>query len=77
RGLALAALGDALADRAAAEGTGDAGDAAGEAARAHRSEAYDILASIGSPEAARLRELIGPARPAVRPRRQWPSWLPA
>ncbi|MFF2117183.1 BTAD domain-containing putative transcriptional regulator [Kitasatospora sp. NPDC058184] len=76
RGLALAALGDALADRAADEGTEDTGDA-GNAARAHRSEAYDILASIGSPEAARLRELIGPARPAVRPRRQWPSWLPA
>ncbi|MFE7593497.1 BTAD domain-containing putative transcriptional regulator [Kitasatospora sp. NPDC057512] len=84
RGLALAALGDALADREAAGGTAGeadraepAGEAAGEAARACRSEAYDILASLGSPEAARLRELIGPARPAVRPRRQWPSWLPA
>ncbi|MFE7528235.1 BTAD domain-containing putative transcriptional regulator [Kitasatospora sp. NPDC057542] len=66
RGLALAALGDALADR----------DGDGDAARACRSEAYDILASIGSPEANRLHALIGPGRPAVRPRRQWPSWLP-
>ncbi|MFE6505390.1 BTAD domain-containing putative transcriptional regulator [Kitasatospora sp. NPDC057738] len=68
RGLALAALGDALAERG--------GDGDGEAARAHRSEAYDILASLGSPEANRLRALIGPGGPAVRPRRQWPSWLP-
>ncbi|MFD7830671.1 BTAD domain-containing putative transcriptional regulator [Kitasatospora sp. NPDC059803] len=67
RGLALAALGDALADRGAAE----------DAARACRSEAYDILASIGSPEADRLRALIGLGGTADRPRRQWPSWLPA
>ncbi|MEU3569937.1 BTAD domain-containing putative transcriptional regulator [Kitasatospora sp. NPDC036755] len=66
RGLALAALGDALADG----GNEDT-------ARACRAEAYDILASIGSPEAGRLRGLIGPGGPAVRPRRQWPSWLPA
>ncbi|MFJ6773462.1 AfsR/SARP family transcriptional regulator [Kitasatospora sp. NPDC091257] len=68
RGLALAALGDVLAERG--------GDGDGDAARAHRSEAYDILASLGSPEANRLRALIGPGGPAVRPRRQWPSWLP-
>ncbi|MFJ2193339.1 AfsR/SARP family transcriptional regulator [Kitasatospora sp. NPDC087861] len=67
RGLALAALGDALADR----------DATEDAARACRSEAYDILAAIGSPEADRLHALIGLGRPADRPRRQWPSWLPA
>ncbi|MFG3054557.1 BTAD domain-containing putative transcriptional regulator [Kitasatospora sp. NPDC048239] len=67
RGLALAALGDALADRGATE----------DAARACRSEAYDILASIGSPEADRLHALIGLGRPADQPRRQWPSWLPA
>ncbi|MFJ3218287.1 AfsR/SARP family transcriptional regulator [Kitasatospora sp. NPDC086801] len=67
RGLALAALGDALADR----------DATEDAARACRSEAYDILASIGSPEADRLPALIGLGRAADRPRRQWPSWLPA
>ncbi|MFD4656113.1 BTAD domain-containing putative transcriptional regulator [Kitasatospora sp. NPDC058444] len=70
RGLALAALGDALADRDG-DGNGD-----GSAAQACRSEAYDILASLGSPEANRLRALIGPGGPAVRPRRQWPSWLP-
>ncbi|MFJ8474495.1 AfsR/SARP family transcriptional regulator [Kitasatospora sp. NPDC094011] len=67
RGLALAALGDTLADR----------DATAEAARACRSEAYDILAAIGSPEADRLQALLGPGRPTDRPRRQWPSWLPA
>ncbi|MBV2155832.1 AfsR/SARP family transcriptional regulator [Kitasatospora sp. SUK 42] len=67
RGLALAALGDALAER----------DPTEDAARACRSEAYDILAAIGSPEADRLHALIGPGRPADRPRRQWPSWLPA
>ncbi|MEU1286824.1 BTAD domain-containing putative transcriptional regulator [Kitasatospora sp. NPDC005856] len=69
RGLALAALGAALDERG--------GDGDGDAARAHQAEAYDILASLGSPEAGRLRGLIGPDGPAVRPRRQWPSWLPA
>ncbi|MFJ9694371.1 BTAD domain-containing putative transcriptional regulator [Kitasatospora sp. NPDC101183] len=64
RGLALAALGDALAGSGAAE------------ARACRQEAYEILAAIGSPEAERLHALIGPGLPADRPRRQWPSWLP-
>ncbi|MFD5465770.1 BTAD domain-containing putative transcriptional regulator [Kitasatospora sp. NPDC127059] len=68
RGLALAALGDALADRAADDDEG--------AARACRSEAYDILSAIASPEADRLSALIGLGRPADRPRRQWPSWLP-
>ncbi|MFJ7907297.1 AfsR/SARP family transcriptional regulator [Kitasatospora sp. NPDC096204] len=67
RGLALAALGDALAEC----GTSP------QEALARRSEAYDILASIGSPEANRLRALIGPGGSVVRPRRQWPSWLPA
>ncbi|MGK4584901.1 BTAD domain-containing putative transcriptional regulator [Kitasatospora sp. HPMI-4] len=67
RGLALAALGDALADRDATPGS----------AQACWSEAHDILAAIGSPEADRLHALIGPGRSADRPRRQWPSWLPA
>ncbi|MGW3076426.1 AfsR/SARP family transcriptional regulator [Kitasatospora sp. NPDC001132] len=67
RGLALAALGDALAESGTAP----------DEALARRSEAYDILASIGSPEANRLRALISPGGPVVRPRRQWPSWLPA
>ncbi|MGA5822344.1 AfsR/SARP family transcriptional regulator [Kitasatospora sp. NPDC094028] len=71
RGLALAALGDALADRA----TGPEADQ--DAARTCRSEAYDILAGIGSPEADRLHALLAPGRPAAPTRRQWPSWLPA
>ncbi|WP_327072965.1 NB-ARC domain-containing protein [Kitasatospora purpeofusca] len=82
RGLALAALGDALADGPAATGAPAAADdpVAAEVrarARACWAEAHDILAPIGSPEAERLVPLLGRDRSAGPPRRRWPSWLPA
>ncbi|CAN3979873.1 AfsR/SARP family transcriptional regulator [Kitasatospora purpeofusca] len=82
RGLALAALGDALADGPAATGAPAAADDPVSAevrarARACWAEAHDILAPIGSPEAERLVPLLGRDRPAGPPRRRWPSWLPA
>ncbi|WP_063763252.1 AfsR/SARP family transcriptional regulator [Streptomyces sp. NRRL WC-3742] len=78
RGLALAALGDALTGGSGPAGGSNSPAGTGtQQARAHREEAYEILAAIGSPEADRLRALIGPGGPADRPRRQWPSWLPA
>ncbi|MFF8774229.1 BTAD domain-containing putative transcriptional regulator [Kitasatospora sp. NPDC015120] len=68
RGLALAALGDALADR-------HPDDPA--RARACWAEAHGILAPIGAPEAERLVPLLGDGHPAGPARRSWPSWLPA
>ncbi|MFF2656378.1 BTAD domain-containing putative transcriptional regulator [Kitasatospora sp. NPDC058032] len=68
RGLALAALGDALADH-------PPGDP--ERARACWAEAHGILAPIGSPEAERLAPLLGAGHPAGPARQRWPSWLPA
>ncbi|MFF3112709.1 BTAD domain-containing putative transcriptional regulator [Kitasatospora sp. NPDC057904] len=66
RGLALAVLGDALADSRT--------DLA--RARACWAEAYGILAPIGSPEAERLVPLLGADHPAGPARSRWPSWLP-
>ncbi|MEU8510797.1 BTAD domain-containing putative transcriptional regulator [Kitasatospora sp. NPDC048722] len=66
RGLALAALGDALADSRT--------DLA--RARACWAEAHGILAPIGSPEAERLVPLLGADHPAGPARSRWPSWLP-
>ncbi|MCX4684783.1 NB-ARC domain-containing protein [Kitasatospora purpeofusca] len=88
RGLALAALGDALADGPVAGDSPGAGVSPSTAddpvsaevrarARACWTEAHDILAPIGSPEAERLVPLLGRDRPAGPPRRRWPSWLPA
>ncbi|MFJ4090686.1 AfsR/SARP family transcriptional regulator [Kitasatospora sp. NPDC089913] len=85
RGLALAALGDALTDApGAAGGPGaDASPGAGGPvpadvrARACWAEAHDILAPIGAPEAERLVPLLGQDHPTGPPRRRWPSWLPA
>ncbi|MFJ4797619.1 AfsR/SARP family transcriptional regulator [Kitasatospora purpeofusca] len=92
RGLALAALGDALADGPAATGAPAAADdpvspdqplsadvrvRALARARACWAEAHDILAPIGSPEAERLVPLLGRDHPTGPPRRRWPSWLPA
>ncbi|MFC5661766.1 BTAD domain-containing putative transcriptional regulator [Kitasatospora misakiensis] len=79
RGLALAALGDALAGHRPVaprvlDGPGPAGDLA--RARVCWAEAHDILAPIGSPEADRLVPLLGRGHPAGPPRRRWPSWLP-
>ncbi|MFJ9948602.1 AfsR/SARP family transcriptional regulator [Kitasatospora sp. NPDC091207] len=73
RGLALATLGDALADRRFG-GPGPAGDLA--RARSCWAEAHGILAPIGSPEADRLLPLLGGDHPAGPPRQRWPSWLP-
>ncbi|MFB8238337.1 BTAD domain-containing putative transcriptional regulator [Kitasatospora purpeofusca] len=87
RGLALAALGDALADGPGAAGVpgADASPGADDPvsadvrvrARACWAEAHDILAPIGSPEAERLVPLLGQDHPTGLPRRRWPSWLPA
>ncbi|WP_405003973.1 NB-ARC domain-containing protein [Kitasatospora purpeofusca] len=88
RGLALAALGDALADGSAAAGSPAAAEEPVSAedpvsaevrarARACWAEAHDILAPIGSPEAERLVPLLGQDHPTGLPRRRWPSWLPA
>lgn len=74
RGLALAALGDALAERRGG-GPGPTGDLA--RARACWTEAHGILAQIGSPEAERLLPLLGGEHPVSRPQQRWPSWLPA
>ncbi|MEV0530596.1 BTAD domain-containing putative transcriptional regulator [Kitasatospora sp. NPDC050463] len=74
RGLALAALGDALADRRFG-GPGPAGDLS--RARSYWAEAHGILAAIGSPEAERLLPLLGDDHPAGPARQRWPSWLPA
>ncbi|MGV9267544.1 AfsR/SARP family transcriptional regulator [Kitasatospora sp. NPDC003701] len=74
RGLALAALGDALADRRFG-GPGPTGDLA--RARSCWAEAHGILAPIGSPEAERLLPLLGGDHPAGPPPQRWPSWLPA
>ncbi|MEV6974506.1 BTAD domain-containing putative transcriptional regulator [Kitasatospora sp. NPDC093806] len=79
RGLALAALGDALAGH---RPDGDPEHGPGRPkhltrARACWAEAHDILAPMGSPEAERLVALLGQDHPAGPPRKVWPSWLPA
>ncbi|MGW1071867.1 BTAD domain-containing putative transcriptional regulator [Streptomyces sp. NPDC002537] len=66
RGLAMAALGRALAERGA-PGDDDEG-------RRCRSEAHGVLAMIGDPEADSLRRDARVPQGGARP--PWPSWTP-